>query len=119
MEYSIPNRRELTKEEIKLLTILFEKEKPEWNELISRLKVIARCGCGKCPTIIFGNSFEAEIQKGELIIDYKGIDQNDKLIGVSVSGNENIPTELEFYSIDGGSEINYFPILDKITPLDA
>lgn len=119
MKYSIPNKRELTTEEIKLLTILFEKEKPEWNKLISRLKVIARCGCGNCPTIIFGDSFEAEIQKGELIIDYKGIDQNNKLVGISVFGNKNIPTELEFYSIDGGSELNYFPILNKLIPLNA
>ena len=47
MKYSIPNKRELTKPEIEFLTYLFEKEKPEWTNLIENLKIIARCGCGK------------------------------------------------------------------------
>ena len=104
MKYSIPNKRELTKSETEFLTYLFEKEKPEWNNLIGTLKVIARCGCGKCPTIIFGKTFDSEIQKGSLIIDYVGKSKNGKLIGISVFGIEQMPTELEFYSIDGETE---------------
>ena len=58
MKYSIPDKRELIKSEIEFLTYLFRKEKSEWTNLIGNLKVIASCGCGKCPTIIFGKTFE-------------------------------------------------------------
>jgi hypothetical protein len=109
MKYSIPNKRELTKPEIEFLTYLFGKEKPEWTNLIENLKIIARCGCGKCPTIIFGKTFESKIQKGNLIIDYAGKGKNGELIGISVFGTDQIPTELEFYSIDGESEITEMP----------
>ena len=109
MKYSIPNKRELTKPEIEFLTYLFGKEKPEWTNLIENLKIIARCGCGKCPTIIFGKTFESKIQKGNLIIDYNGKGKNGELIGISVFGTDEMPTELEFYSIDGESEITEMP----------
>ena len=114
MKYSIPNKRELTKSETEFLTYLFEKEKPEWNNLIGTLKVIARCGCGKCPTIIFGKTFDSEIQKGSLIIDYVGKSKNGKLIGISVFGIEQMPTELEFYSIDGETENIEMPKIETL-----
>ena len=114
MKYSIPNKRELTKSETEFLTYLFEKEKPEWNSLIGTLKVIARCGCGKCPTIIFGKTYDSEIQKGNLIIDYAGKGNNGELIGISVFGNDQMPTELEFYSIDGESEITEMPKIETL-----
>ncbi|MCM4164802.1 MULTISPECIES: hypothetical protein [unclassified Arenibacter] len=114
MKYSIPDKRELTKSEIEFLTFLFEKEKSEWTNLIRNLKVIARCGCGKCPTIILGKTFDSEIQKGNLIIDYVGKSKSGELIGISVFGTEQMPTELEFYSIDGESEILERPEIETL-----
>ena len=114
MKYSIPDTRELTKPEIEFLTYLFGKEKSEWNNLIGNLKVIARCGCGKCPTIIFGKTFDSEIQKGNLIIDFAGKGKNGELIGISVFGTDQILTELEFYSIDGKSEIIEMPKIETL-----
>ncbi|MFD0992821.1 hypothetical protein [Tenacibaculum geojense] len=118
MKYSIPDKRELTKLEIKFLTYLFEKEKPEWNNLIGNLKVIARCGCGKCPTIMFGKTFDSEIQKGNLIIDYAGKGKNGELIGISLFGTDQIPTELEFYSIDGESDTTEMPKIDTLKSMN-
>ena len=114
MKYCIPDKRELTKSEIKFLTYLFEKEKSEWNNLIENLKVIARCGCGNCPTIIFGKTFESEIQNGNLIIDYAGKGKKGELIGISVFGTDKMPTELEFYSINGESEITEMPKIETL-----
>ena len=76
--------------------------------------MIARCGCGKCPTIIFGKTFDSEIQKGNLIIDYVGKGKNGELIGISVFGTDQMPTELEFYSIDGESEITKIPKIETL-----
>jgi len=117
MNYSIPDKRELTKSEIEFLTYIFEKEKPKWTNLIGDLKVIARCGCGNCPTVMFGKTFDSKIQKGNLIIDYCGKGQNGELIGISVFGNENMPTEVEFYSIDGEAESIELPKIETLKSL--
>lgn len=114
MKYSIPYKRELSTSEIELLTYLFEKEKSEWTNLIGNLKIIARCGCGKCPTIIFGKTFDSEIKKGNLVIDYAGKGKNGELIGISVFGTDQMPTELEFYSIDGESDILEIPRIETL-----
>jgi len=118
MKYSIPDKRELTKSEIEFLTYLFRKEKSEWSNSIGNLKVIARCGCGKCPTIMFGKTFDSKIQKGILTIDYAGKGKNGELIGISVFGTDQMPTELEFYSIDGESEITEIPKIDTLKSMD-
>ena len=114
MKYSIPDKRELTKSEIEFLTYLFGKEKSEWTNLIGNLKIIARCGCGKFPTVMFGKTLQSEIKKGNLIIDYVGKGKNGEFIGISVFGNNKMPTELEFYSIDGESEITEIPKIETL-----
>ncbi len=105
----------MNKSEIEFLTYLFSKEKSEWTNLIENLKVIARCGCGKCASIIFGKTFDSEIQKGSLMIDYAGKGKNGELIGISVFGTYQMPTELEFYSIDGESNIIELPKIQTLT----
>lgn len=114
MKYSVPDKRELTKYEIEFLTYLFDKEKKEWTNLIGNLKVIARCGCGKCPTLLFEKTLDSDIQKGDLKIDYTGRGINGELIGISVFGTNQMPTELEFYSIDGKSEIIEIPKIETL-----
>ncbi|WP_435413987.1 hypothetical protein [Polaribacter aestuariivivens] len=118
MKYSIPYKRDLKKVEIEFLRYLFRKEKSEWTNIIGNLKVIARCGCGICPTIIFGKSFDSEIQKGFLMIDYEGRGNNGELIGISIFGTKEMPTELEFYSIDGMSNITEIPKIATLRPLN-
>jgi len=119
MKYSIPDKRELTKIEIEFLTYLFEKEKPEWLSLIKKLKVIARCGCGKCPTILFGKLLTSEVQANKsLIIDYFGKGKNGNLTGISLFGTEQMPTELEFYSIDGENEITQIPEIKTLKKVE-
>lgn len=81
------------------------------------MKVVARCGCGKCPTILFGKSFEYETQTGNLKIDYLAKGKNEELIGVMIFGNEKMPFELEFYSIDGEFDITEIPNIETLKPL--
>lgn len=118
MDYSIPHKRDLTKSEIELLIYLFEKEKPEWINLIGNLNVIARCGCGNCPTILFGKTLNSKIQHGRLMIDYVGRGENDEIISVSVFGTEKMPTELELCSIDGKSAVTEIPKIKTLTPIE-
>lgn len=117
MQYSIPDKRALTPAEIQLLNYLFATSKPEWIALISKLKVIARCGCGKCPTILLGETYDSEIQKGKLLFDYVGEGTNGEKIGISLLGTDLMPTELEFYSLDGESDIVEMPKTDTLRPI--
>jgi hypothetical protein len=73
--------------------------------LLDKLKVIARCGCGECPSIILGENYNSEDQNGRLIIDLQAEGLKGEKIGISVFGTDEMPTELEFYSIDGENEI--------------
>jgi hypothetical protein len=118
MEYDIPDRRDLKQEEYDLLFWLISIEKPDWLKVLPNLKVIARCGCGKCPTIMFGEALESNIQIGELFIDYTGQGSKGELIGVSVLGTEHMPTELELWSIDGEYDIIELPNLDTLKPMN-
>lgn len=100
-KYSIEYKRELTEEEMEIIRFLIQEEKPNLKNQIKDLKVIGRCGCGKCPTVMLGTSFDDDIIINESIIaDYHGVDNNQNPIGVTLFGNNKI-TELEFYSIDG------------------
>ena len=115
MNYSISEKRELTQVEKKFLNYLFVNEKPEWSILTKKLKVIAKCGCGKCPTIMFGESFESKVKENEkLVIDYTGKGKNGELIGISLFVTDKMPTELEFYSIDGKAEILEIPNIESL-----
>lgn len=120
MKYSIPHKRELNDEEKVLLHFLFTREKPEWLDLINKLKVIARCGCEKCPSVLFGTSFDDEIKPNQpLLIDYVGTGINGESIGVAVFGNDILPTELEFWSIDGQENIEVIPSIESLKPMIA
>lgn len=114
MKYSIEHRRELNSDEIKIIEFLIEKEKPELKDSIKSLKVIGRCGCGKCPGILFGNSFDDTIKTNQpTIADYYGEDENQNLIGVALLGKSQI-SELEFYSIDGKTNIVEIPKIETL-----
>src|SRR6266403_5969237 len=55
--YCLPLRRELTAEERALLRKLIEQtgtQRAELERQVEQLKVVARCGCGKCPGVLFG-----------------------------------------------------------------
>lgn len=81
------------------------------------MKVIARCGCGKCPTILFGQNLDSPITQGTLVRDYQGLDAQNNLIGITLFANSTFPTQLEFYSIDGNTEILKFPLLQSLKPI--
>jgi len=117
MDYSIKHLRELNEKEKELLRFMFSKEKPEWLSLINNLKIIARCGCGKCPTVLFGFSFDDEVKTNQsLLIDYMGMGENGELIGVCLFGNNEMPCELEFWSIDGQNAIMEIPSISTLKP---
>ena len=115
MEYAIKFSRELNTFENKILKKILSLEKSTFREKIKQLKVVAYCGCEKCPTVLFGYSFEDEFLPNQnVLFDYVGKTNKNELVGITVFGNEKIISELEFYSPDGNLEVITYPILESI-----
>jgi hypothetical protein len=120
MEYAIKYSRELNSTEIEILQKILSQEKSSFRHKIQQLKVVARCGCGKCPTILFGHNFEDEyLANQKILFDYIGRTIENELVGISIFGNEKIISELEFYSPDGNLEVITYPILESIKKIDT
>ena len=116
--YCVPHQRDLSREERAILVHLLQLEAPDRLSQIESLKVIAKCGCGGCPTVLFGNSFDAApVTKDHYILaDYAGTNASGGLIGVMVWANDSDLTELEGYSIDG-SEPATWPVPLALRPM--
>jgi hypothetical protein len=111
--YCIPDRRGLTLEEQQLLKHL-AADSSEIENHLDRLKVVARCGCGECPTILFGESLDDEpIWDSESAGDWTGRAANGTMVGIGLFVSGGKPTELEAWSLDGG-EIDTWPATSAI-----
>ena len=101
--FCTPYQREISDEERLLLTFLLQREAPDRIGQIEALKVIAKCGCGSCPTVLFGSSFDAAPVTNDhyILADYAGKSAAGGLVGVMLWANDHRLTELEGYSIDG------------------
>ena len=116
--YCVPHQRALSQEERAILVHLLQLEAPDRLSQIEPLKVIAKCGCGGCPTVLFGDSFDAApVTKDHYILaDYAGTNASGGLIGVMVWANDNGITELEGYSIDGSEPVTW-PVPLALRPM--
>ena len=101
--YCIPHKRELSRKEVSILQCLLANNL-EYYKKISRLKVVARCGCGNCPTVLFANSFDSKPLTGTFnqIAESCGTAVNGTLVGVAVLEREGQIAELEAWSVCGG-----------------
>ena len=107
--YCIEHKRELSIIELDILNfIIKDSNLNNFNDQVSRLKVIARCGCGECPTVLFGKTFEHQpIENGQDIAHYIGVDENGVNIGIVLMAKNNNLTELEAYSIEGEDVVSW------------
>lgn len=116
--YSIPERRLLTTKERALLQLLLSESSPQRAGEIDRLEVYARCGCGKCPTIMFRPEPEKTKGNEAVIADYRGGDEVSGLVGIMLWERDGQILELEAWSIDG-KDVTEWPPLDTIRPLEC
>ena len=121
MEYFIPHRRELTEEERGLLRFLLADDSVHALQ-IDRLKVVARCGCGQCPTIFSGKSLDAEpltvsnATTGDIVADYFGLAKNGTTVGVTLHERDGNLAELEASVVFDG-EIEGWPPTESLIPV--
>jgi hypothetical protein len=115
--YSIPERRALTEEERVIIRRLVSAACPERRVEADALEVFARCGCGKCPTIMFHAAPEKKKETEQVLADFQGGDEQSGLVGIMLWERDGQLTELEAWSIDG-SEVTAWPNFETIRPLE-
>jgi hypothetical protein len=108
--YSIPYQRPLSSEEHQLIAFLLEREAPSRLLEIDFLKVVARCGCGRCPTIMFGPDTSPSFSE---IANYVGRDNQGTLVGVVLLERNGQLVELEAWS-PSGVDISAWPMLSSL-----
>ena len=117
--YSIPLRRELSTEERAILSHILEREAPARVHEIGRLKVVARCGCGACPTVLFGASLESEPHTPRPFVEiatYIGRNKFDVLVAITLIEREGELSELEAWSPEGG-DLQAWPPTSTLQPM--
>jgi hypothetical protein len=115
--YCIPCRRELTSEERDLVRFILEREAPQRLYELETLKVVARCGCGQCPTILFGTSPDTEPNTAhpfDEVATYYGRNHDGALVVVVLIDRDGRLSELEAYSPEG-VEIRSWPSIASLT----
>jgi hypothetical protein len=105
--YCIPQRRELTPEERALLRRLVEQTGAQRAELasqIDRLKVVARCGCGECPGVLFGFDSDAEpnTNAGPAVASLRGTNADGVDVGAYLHAPGGKISELAATAWSGG-----------------
>ena len=115
--YCIPCQRELTSEESDLVRYIVENNAPQRLSELGTLKVIARCGCGKCPTILFGSDLnEKPNTKHPVneIAEYYGLNSDGVTVGIILFVRDERLSELEAWS-PKGEDIASWPKITSLT----
>jgi hypothetical protein len=113
MAYSIPHHRALSGEEAALLRFLLDHEAPSRVTELDTLKVVARCGCGMCPSILFGHGSSTEpVTSGPIaeVASYRGRNAEGLTVGVVLIDRNGKLAELEAWSPEGEDIASWPPL---------
>jgi len=118
--YCIPEKRELTVDEREFLDFLLRTCAPERLGEIGGLSVIARCGCGLCPGVLFGESptDQPVTQGAHVIADMMTPKTTQGFVGVMLWATDERITELEFASF-GDFDVTELPRVSDLSPFVA
>lgn len=70
-----------------------------YRNQVPQLRVVGRCGCGKCPTIFFQVHRPGD-QESEVCM-FSGNDSYAGLVGVTLFEKQGQLSQLEYFSFDG------------------
>ena len=117
--YAVEHQRQLSEEERNLVSFLLENEAPQYLSQLASLLVIDRCGCGKCPTIMFGSQGHEVPEFGEFtkLADYIGKADDGVLVGVMLFERNGVISELEAWS-PAGEDIRKWPAIENLARID-
>lgn len=103
--------RALSSDEYEIVGQLLDLNGEQFRDQLSGLVVVGRCGCEMCPTVFFqpyisGNN---ELEVSQLI----GRDFRDELVCAVLIQDDEVLSQLEFYSPDGHQSFG-LPILNLL-----
>jgi hypothetical protein len=114
--YSIPHLRDITAEERALLSFALEREDPSRLPELDDLRVVARCGCGRCPTVLFRRGRASDpltAGPARQIASYRGVNAEGVSVGVVLTERNGELAELEAWAPEGG-DIGSWPALSNL-----
>ena len=103
-----------------MLEFLLRENAPERLGELEHLTIIARCGCGQCPGILFGANVSDEpiTQGAVLVADMMTIPTGNGFAGVMLWATDTRITELELCSF-GDFDITELPPISELRPFIA
>ena len=112
--------RNLAINEAALLCYILERNAPGRVCEVENLRVIGRCGCGKCPTVIFGTHLKLEISNlpSTQLVEYEGRNAERVAVGLVLLTRGDRLSELEVWSLRGGP-VRSLPITDTLLRMEA
>jgi hypothetical protein len=119
--YCIPHRGDLTAEEKLILRRLVEQtaeRRAIFESQIDSLKVVARCGCGRCPGVLFSLDINAEPKLGpfETVASLRGRASDGVEVGAYLLVRDGQLSELEAIAW-AGDEARQWPLLGDMHPI--
>ncbi len=117
----IPDDRDLTAQELSLVSWLLQHGGPEAIDFVSQLanaRVASRCYCG-CASVNFAiNGVESEPGTGITILsDYEWGDADGRIFGAFVFKRSGLLAGLEIWSQDGLAIADTLPNNDQLRPI--
>ena len=118
--YCTPEHRNLSHPERAFVEFLVRTSAPDRLNELEDLSVIARCGCGHCPGVLFGSSpgDQPITQDAYLIADMMTPVTPEGFIGVMLWATDSRISELEFSSF-GNIDITELPSVTDLKPFVA
>ena len=103
-----------------MLAFLLSENAPQRLGELEHLAVVARCGCGRCPGVLFGKdaSDEPITQGAKVIADMMTTPTGNGYIGVMLWATTTRITELELCSF-GDFDITELPPISELKPFVA
>lgn len=103
-----------------MLAFLLSENAPERLDELEQLTVVARCGCGRCPGILFGKieSDEPITQGAKVIADMMTTPTGNGFVGVMLWATDARIAELELCGF-GDIDITELPSTSDLKPFVA
>jgi hypothetical protein len=111
--YISTESRPLSESERSVVLHLLSKLDAPYQDQVSGLSVVGRCGCGKCPTVFFLPHAKGDDEHD--LVSYIGRDTSGGLVAAVLTEKSGRLSQLEFYSVDGHDPIE-IPIPESLEP---
>lgn len=113
--YCLPEKRALSDHERALVEHMLRRERPQLLGQLPRLRVVARCGCGQCPTVLFSDQPDGQPDTahpwGDELMTW-GEDRHGNVVEALLILRDSKVSELEISVLSGSATQYDLPLLE-------